>query len=243
MAAGRRSPRRDVSGAGDLLAVATRELGEHEEPAGSNRVKYSAWYGMTAAWCAMFVSWCADQSGNTAYIPRHAYTPAGAAWFANRGRFDRTPRVGSLAFYDVSGMGRISHVGIVESVTAGGAWYAIEGNSNASGSRTGGQVCRVRRTTLGTFRGGFGHPDYPAVAITAARPWDGTLLRTGSRGAAVGAIQSGLNRALAAAGRQPLVVDGVFGSRTAAAVRWFQQARGLEVDGIIGRQTWTALVL
>lgn len=36
-------------------------------------------------------------------------------------------------------------------------------------------------------------------------------------------------------------IDGVFGSETSAAVRWFQSANGLPVDGVIGPETWAAL--
>jgi peptidoglycan hydrolase-like protein with peptidoglycan-binding domain len=39
-----------------------------------------------------------------------------------------------------------------------------------------------------------------------------------------------------------VAADGIFGSGTAGAVRTFQSRRGLTVDGIVGPQTWGALV-
>jgi peptidoglycan hydrolase-like protein with peptidoglycan-binding domain len=44
--------------------------------------------------------------------------------------------------------------------------------------------------------------------------------------------------------RQPdldIVVDGVFGPKTEAAVKDFQQGAGLTVDGVVGPLTWAAL--
>jgi hypothetical protein len=39
-----------------------------------------------------------------------------------------------------------------------------------------------------------------------------------------------------------LVVDGAFGSKTLAAVKWFQESRGLTPDGMVGNKTWQALM-
>lgn len=233
-----------MTGAADLLAVARTQLGTVEQPAGSNRVKYGEWYGMNgSAWCAMFVSWCAANSGNADVVPRFAYTPAGAAWFQQKSSWSESPTVGAIVFYDTANMGRISHVGIVEQVLADGRWYAIEGNTNGQGSRTGGEVRRQLRSTVGTARGGFGRPAYPAQAAAAAAAWVGPTLRNGSAGDRVRAAQSALNRSLSGYPHAPLVVDGQYGPATTAAVIWFQQQHhGLAVDGQIGPATWAALV-
>src|SRR5438128_6877919 len=63
------------------------------------------------------------------------------------------------------------------------------------------------------------------------------MLSRGSRGAAV----SDLQQQLAAAGFDPGPIDGDFGPLTEEAVRAFQSARGLQVDGIAGPQTFGAL--
>jgi len=64
------------------------------------------------------------------------------------------------------------------------------------------------------------------------------VLSQGDRGPAVRAVQEALNGHGAG-----LVVDGVFGPATQAAVMAFQAGRGLGVDGIVGPRTRTALGL
>jgi peptidoglycan hydrolase-like protein with peptidoglycan-binding domain len=42
---------------------------------------------------------------------------------------------------------------------------------------------------------------------------------------------------------QSISADGIFGPKTDAAVRAFQKAKGLTVDGKAGPQTWTAIIV
>src|SRR4051794_26921049 len=70
-----------------------------------------------------------------------------------------------------------------------------------------------------------------AQQTTATAAQSTGMLKKGSRGAAVAAVQ-----------RQPgVAADGVFGPQTKAAVRAFQARNGLEVDGIVGPMTRAAL--
>jgi len=65
------------------------------------------------------------------------------------------------------------------------------------------------------------------------------VLRQGDRGEAV----RDLHQRLVGAGHAAATDDpGVFGEATERAVRAFQVARGLRIDGLVGRQTWSALV-
>jgi hypothetical protein len=248
-----------------ILAVARKYLGTTETPPGSNRTQFGEWYGQNGvAWCAMFVSFCAAQAGiPITVIPKFAWTPAGAEFYKAKNRWGSTPRVGAVVFYDIAGMGRISHTGLVESVLPDGSWWAIEGNTNGSGSRTGGEVWRQHRRTVGQ-RGGFGYPAYPEIpaptavaapavlsgsgSSTGGPPYPGTLLRRGSKGDAVRAMQARLNVHLLNGYGKGITTDGDYGPATEAAVRWYQECRrgapyGLSVDGVVGPATWRSLWL
>lgn len=65
----------------------------------------------------------------------------------------------------------------------------------------------------------------------------GELLRYGSRGESVRQVQSRLNKL----GYWCGTADGIFGVNTRSAVRRFQSAKGLSVDGIVGPKTYSAL--
>ena len=63
-------------------------------------------------------------------------------------------------------------------------------------------------------------------------------LQKGSKGSEVKELQELLNEQISAG----LTVDGIFGSKTLAAVKAYQTAKGLKVDGIVGYNTWCALL-
>ena len=85
-------------------------------------------------------------------------------------------------------------------------------------------------------------PNAPIRGIVSSYP--GTPLRRGSSGPNVVVIQTELNRISQNYPAIPKLatVDGIYGSRTEAAVRRFQEIFGLEPDGIVGKATWYALV-
>lgn len=82
----------------------------------------------------------------------------------------------------------------------------------------------------------------PVLGLRSSYP--GSPLRLGSSGPNVVVIQTALNRIAQNYPAIPKIanVDGIFGSRTEASVRAFQEIFGLEPDGIVGRGTWYALV-
>lgn len=67
---------------------------------------------------------------------------------------------------------------------------------------------------------------------------DDTLTRLGDQNATVTQIQN----ILSSNGYPTGGVDGIFGEKTRQAVIAFQSSQGLQADGIVGPQTWAALM-
>ncbi len=89
--------------------------------------------------------------------------------------------------------------------------------------------------------GGVTNPAPAPAAPSAINASDASsmpILRIGARGEAVADLQ----RRLQAVGFSPGPIDGWFGPQTQAAVRAFQQSRGITVDGWVGPQTWDQLL-
>ena len=251
-----------MSTAAKMLEVARREIGVREgrDSNGNwnNRVKYNDWYvdtlGMkgfrTSAWCAIFVSWVARHAGvSTSVIPNHAWTPAGDAFFRARGLKVSTPRAGDIFYVYYASMGRVGHVGIVESYS-GGYVTTIEGNTNTGQSRQGNGVYRLRRRVTSNLR--FYRPRYsstPAPPKSGAS-WDGKTFpgrdafKLGQRHAAV----TTLGQRLVAHGFGKFYKVGpgpTFGEADKANVQAFQKAQGWSgsgADGYPGPETWKRLM-
>ena len=110
------------------------------------------------------------------------------------------------------------------------------------GPRTEAAVIAFQRSSGLTPDGIVGIRTWTALGVTCTTPppppsQNCPTLRMGSRGASVKELQS----LLKAQGFSPGNIDGIFGSRTQAAVIAFQKSRGLVQDGIVGIRTWTAL--
>ena len=132
-----------------VIAVARAEIGTAESPAYSNKVKYSDWWGYAGPWCGMYVSWCFDRAGHP--LPKmqdtkrsgFAYCPSAVNWARRDGSWTDKPKRGDIVLYDF--IGRPSHTGIVQGVLGDGRIHTLEGNTDTTGSRTGGRVLEMKR--------------------------------------------------------------------------------------------------
>lgn len=207
------------------------------------------------AWCAAFVSAMAKLCGMLDIIPAECSCGHQVQLFQKLGRWTENdnykPAPGDVIYYywSDSGAGDCvgwpDHVGIVESCS-GGLITVIEGNRANSVSK--------RTIVVGArYIRGYGLPNFAAWAgqkpVTPAPVAPSTntkevpkmeMLRKGSKGYQVKVLQLLLilnGCSCGAAG-----ADGDFGVATDAAVRKFQQAKRLEIDGIVGPITWATLL-
>lgn len=150
--------------ANDILRVARGEIGVTESPAGSNRQKYGAAYGMNGVpWCVIFCWWCFREAGASALFYGGGKTASCSqyiAWAKKAGQWvtgDYKP--GDLVFFDFNprvGDG-VDHIGIVESWD-GKTLITIEGNTSMTSQDNGGAV--MRRTDHGAYAVGAARPAY-----------------------------------------------------------------------------------
>lgn len=128
-------------GGAAMPLIAGAELGQAEQPPGSNDSPRIATYRTATVgsgvgpWCAYFVSWVARQAGTPVGDNGQGFGSVDAlyAWAQGAGRAvpngpGVVPRPGDLIVWD-------EHIGIVEQVLPDGRIQTIEGNSSNQVSR------------------------------------------------------------------------------------------------------------
>jgi CHAP domain len=116
------------------LALALSQKGIRETPPGSNKQKYSQYFGFGAQfWCADFVAFCMDKTGNRDHKVPWGYPSACnniAAWGQRTGRIHGRPRKGDIFVKkDASNPNQCVHTGFVLSAE-GSRFMTIEGNTS-----------------------------------------------------------------------------------------------------------------
>lgn len=202
------------------------EIGTVEGP--GNRTEYAAEAGHANGypWCATFVV-AMFRRAKMKLPSESAYTPTMYNGLKAAGRAIKGPEVGALAFLYFSSMGRIAHVGIVESLRPDGRFVTIEGNTDVAGGRTGGRVMRKVRSR---------HNWHFAMPVYTVPPPQRFVLRRVLRvGVADGPDVEALQKKVGTK------VDGNFGFYTKKAVKLFQEKVGLKADGEVGPATTAKL--
>ena len=196
---------------------------------------------LTDAWCAGTASALAIACGATDIIPTEVscgklieLAKAKGIWVEAD---NYTPAPGDFILYDWGdsgsgdNKGNPDHIGIVETIV-GDNITVIEGNYKNSVSR---RVIRVN----GKFIRGYIVPKYDAE-LKQVCTMELPVLKKGAKGNTVKAMQTlliGYGYFCGGYG-----ADGDFGSGTESALRSYQKAKGLSVDGVCGPKTWAKLL-
>jgi hypothetical protein len=140
---------------GGLLELAQKQVGIVEKPKNSNRTKFGEWFGWNGvAWCAIFISWLFWHVGSPipalqtkkggAYVPLFVeHAKKTGQWRSKRSGY--RPKPTDLVVFQMTN--RPDHIGLVKAILRDGRIWTIEGNTNAAGSRTGGGVWEVYRSS------------------------------------------------------------------------------------------------
>ena len=221
-----------------ILAIARQEIGVKEQPTGSNHVKYNDTYGAgDVAWCCVFLWWLFHRAGASNLFyggKKTAYCPTLLSYHKGLGQgVHGNYQPGDIIFFNFSGGTGASHVGICESWD-GKNITTIDGNTGTGNEANGGAV--MRRTRAKKYIIGAVRPAYKTVR----KMYDikVPLLQNGSTGEEVKTVQI----LLKAKGHDPKGADGKWGANTTAAMKAWQKAEGLTVDGICGPASWTRML-
>lgn len=248
-----------------LINVANAEVGYLEKASNSqldsktanagrnNYTKYwrdlkPDWNGQ--AWCAVYVSWVFTAAFGIEAAKKmlkhendfpYVYCPTLGARFTKYAN----PQVGDVVIFYRNGT--FAHTGIVTKVV-GDKFYTNEGNTSGGSTiiANGGGVCNKSYYNSNLPGTKFCRPDWSIVSdatpAPAPAPSGKTWLEYGDRGDKVKGLQIDLNKLgyRDSKGRK-LEEDGIYGTNTVYAVKAFQRAHNLAVDGEAGVNTFAML--
>ena len=205
------------------MATAQQIINEALKYEGEGGSRFQNAAGMPGQpWCAMFVWYVFKQVGaSSLYCGGQGICSVEGiySYYTGQSLFSQDPKPGDLVLYDwANTTGRFNHVGIVISADANYI-YTIEGNT------TGSLVARRQRARNSEIIG-YCHPKYSGTT-------------GGNTGSEVKLMQQKLMMLGYCCGTSG--ADGDFGSGTLTAVKNFQSANGLTVDGIVGANTHAKL--
>ena len=231
--------------ASDILAIARAQIGVEEYPPNSNKVIYNTEYynriigGLAYPWCCVFIWWLFKSAPDLFYGGKKtASCTTLMRHYRDNNQLVSDYKPGDLAFYNWTGNKTVAqHVGIIDTVNADGSIYAIEGNTSETSDDNGGKV--MRRLRAKSVIIAVARPKYDPEIITEDKVMiELSVLSKGSKGQEVKSAQMLLNGNGYSCG----AVDGDFGAKTYNAVVKFQSANKLTADGVIGQNTWSALI-
>ena len=210
----------------------------------------------TDAWCDCFVSAVAIKAGATDIIGTEVGCERHIDIFKKLGIWLEdgtiTPQVGDIILFNWDdgtqpNDGFADHIGFVEAVN-GNVITCIEGNISESVGR------RTIKVGWGYIRG-YARPKYSSSSSTSTKTTNSqptitspsvkctitiNQLQNGANGNQVKTLQSLLIANGYSCGKYK--DDGEFGADTEAAVKKYQKANKLEVDGVVGVNTWNKLL-
>lgn len=247
----------------EAVKIATAEVGTRETA--TNNTKYNHWLGSIPGypssgfgypWCASFQSWVGAHAGGKAGtdFPRTASCAASVAWFRSKGRYGSTPHVGAWVHY---GPGGGTHVELVVGVSATHI-TTIGGNTSGSlnGSYFNGDGVYRKSVARNESRiHGYGMPAYKAASKPPVLIPDQIPAKPPAKPPVKGPVFPGrlITQPPLMVGNDVrrwqqrmhdrgwnIVVDGKYGQDSENVCRMFQAAKGLKVDGVVGKDTWAA---
>lgn len=235
-----------------LRTVAESFIGRREED-GSHRAIIDSYnrirplprgYALSYSdpWCAAFVSAVGAEAGASAAVFPECSCPAMLQKYISAGRRaakGSAVQVGDIVMY---GEKEPSHVGIISAVS-GNTLQTVEGNLGDSVAarsipkNDARILCFCLPDYASLVSGGVQSVMSSGNSRFSLRPL--RYLQQGDQGEDVRSMQALLLlRGFSVGGDG---ADGDFGRNTAQALRSFQQSRGLEVDGVLGAESLSAL--